>query len=139
MNEDMSFRFCDHIYRFCMNISCVCVKIRECVWEHSEMKSERRSGVVVRFRITENSTLCRSIRCFRLVVESYTLLFWLQHLSFLLEKGICCKLWRQLCKNLPLDLFKNLIFYGYLMLQVDMDCTIVLKLQSSHGIISMIS
>jgi hypothetical protein len=39
----------------------------------------------------------------------------------------------------PLDLFKNLIFYGYLMLQVDMDCTIVLKLQSSHGIVSMIS
>jgi hypothetical protein len=39
----------------------------------------------------------------------------------------------------PPDLFKNLIFYGYLMLQVDMDSTILLTLQSSHGIILLIS
>jgi hypothetical protein len=54
------------------------------------------------------------------------------------KKGLLQTL-KAIVQEPPLDLLKNLIFYGYLMLQVNMDCTTMLKLQSSHGIISTIS
>jgi hypothetical protein len=38
-------------------------------------------------------------------------------------------------QSLTLDLFKDLILCGYLMLQVVIDYIPMLKLQSSHGII----
>ncbi len=48
-----------------------------------ERKKERRSGLWLDSGFAENLTLCRSIRCFRLVVESSTLFLVSEHGSVL--------------------------------------------------------